>query len=73
MMSIREPFQLSPSERASPLWIRLCAHLDRRIEAHRIQNDDATKDAVTTAFLRGQIRENKALRSHSTELPQIED
>lgn len=53
-------FKLEPSDRTSPTWIRLEAHLKARIELCHLQNDQDL-DPVATAKLRGRITELKAL------------
>lgn len=55
-----ERFELSPSERTSPLWRAVSEHMEKRIASLRAQND-ADKDATQTAHLRGRIAELKAL------------
>lgn len=71
-MTPPDRFELSVAERDSPLWRRLCADIDRRIESLRTQNDSPSKDERDTAFLRGQIAALKALRALDNPAPRTE-
>jgi hypothetical protein len=50
-----EDFQLTDGEKAHPLWARLRAHLEGRLDEMRRRND-APQSEQDTAALRGQIR-----------------
>jgi len=54
-------FRLSEADKASGLWLRLRAHLDDRMTAARLRNDDATLDPAATAAVRGEIKVLKVL------------
>ena len=47
-------------ERQSPLWKKLKAHLEKRIETLRARND-SDRDAFDTAKIRGRIAEVKVI------------
>jgi hypothetical protein len=53
-------FQLSETDKASGLWLRLKEHFEERIAAARQRNDNIQSDADTAA-LRGEIRALKRL------------
>lgn len=55
-----ERLVLTPSERTSPLWVKLETHFKGRLEDKRIAND-AVKSQAETDFLRGEIAQIKAL------------
>ena len=63
---MNSPFELTPVDRASPVWRRLMDHMETRLAQHRAQND-GDKDAAATARLRGQISELKYLMSLNNE------
>ena len=48
-------FQLTDGEKSHPLWARLKAHLEDRLAAARVRNDDPAMLADQTAALRGRI------------------
>lgn len=52
--NVPEIFRLSATERASPLWLRLKAHLHERLAKARTRNDGALAPDET-ARLRGRI------------------
>lgn len=54
-------FDLTPSDKASGLWARLKAHLEDRLAAARMRNDDPNQGAFETATIRGEIKTIKAL------------
>lgn len=56
------PFALSDSEKSTPLWMRLKAHMTEQLDAARNAND-APASEQDTAMLRGKIRCLKALIS----------
>ena len=56
----------SKHESESPLVQKMKDFCDKRLESLRSKNDSPEKDAVETAFLRGQIAECKKLRSEMT-------
>ena len=58
---MRDPFTLNAAERMSPLWLRLCAYLDQRIEDLRTQNE-GDRTIEQTSKLRGQIAEARSIR-----------
>lgn len=51
--------RLTATEIESPLWKKINAHLQERLERHRVQNDATTLTEVETARLRGKIAETK--------------
>lgn len=55
-----ERFEISAVDRTSPLWRDFSAHMEQRIALLRAQND-ADKDPIQTANLRGRIAELKAI------------
>ena len=55
-----KPFQLSESDRRSPLWLALMAHYTERLATLRARNDTPAAEAAT-ADTRGRIAEVKAL------------
>lgn len=54
------PFVLTPVERQDPLWLKLRAHMERRIDQLRRENDQDLEPAKT-ARVRGQITALTAL------------
>ena len=50
------PFELTEGERASALWLRLSAHMEKRRAQLRAKNDDIELSDARTAALRGQIK-----------------
>jgi hypothetical protein len=62
-------FELSDGERGHPLWARLKAHLQGRLAAARVRNDDATMTEAQTAALRGQIAAYKTIISFGDDRP----
>ena len=61
-------FRLSDIDRQDPVWIKLVAHAERRLEMCRMQNDDPL-DPDKTAMLRGRIQELKWLIGLNTPMP----
>ena len=61
-------FELSENEKASPLWLRLKAHLEDRLAAARVRNDGVQMEAETAA-LRGEIRALKRIISLGDDRP----
>lgn len=54
---------LSKTDRLSPIWVAIKAHLESRLERLRLMNDNESLDAVQTASIRGRIAEVKGLLS----------
>ena len=52
---------LSKTDRLSPVWLAIKAHLESRLERLRLMNDNESLDAIQTAAIRGRIDEVKAL------------
>lgn len=52
---------LSKTDRLSPIWQVVKAHLESRLERLRLMNDNESLDAIQTAAIRGRIAEVKAL------------
>lgn len=61
------PFALTRDERMSPLWHKLYAHMAGQIEVLRMMND-ADRDEVETARLRGRIAAYKELMALNNEI-----
>jgi hypothetical protein len=57
-----EEFKLTPTEKASALWVKLEQHFNGRIDILRKRNDNDAKEEATIA-LRAQIRELKYVLS----------
>jgi hypothetical protein len=55
-----EEFELTPSDKRSPLWLHLACHLEKRLMLARAEND-FSRSAEKTEHLRGRIFELKAL------------
>lgn len=55
-----EQFEFSDAERRDPLWNRIKAFLEGRLQSHRLDNDN-NKSPEDTAKLRGRIAELKYL------------
>lgn len=70
-MSNDEPdtFELSEGEKMHPLWARLKAHLEQRLQTLRVRNDRPQTE-FGTATLRGQIKELKAFIALGKDRPQ---
>jgi hypothetical protein len=66
-----EIFRLSAAERASPLWLRLKAHLNERLAKARTRNDGALAPDET-ARLRGRIACLKDLLALEEDRPPID-
>lgn len=71
-MNEPQSFVLSPAERGSPLWLKLKAYLDQRLQNARERNDGPL-DADQTARTRGEIDALKALLRLGRELPPFDD
>jgi hypothetical protein len=54
-------FRLADSDRATGLWQRLKAHLEDRLVAARLRNDDPALSETQTAALRGEVKTLKSL------------
>jgi len=54
--------KLGIAETVTPLWLRLMAHTECRLSVMREMNDNQSKDALETAFLRGKIAAYKEIR-----------
>lgn len=65
-------FILSPQERNDPLWLRLSAHYNARLNTLRVQND-TTKPHEATEKLRGQIQEVNLLLALGFERKRLPD
>lgn len=52
---------LSKTDRLSPIWVAVRAHLEDRLDRLRLMNDNESLDAIHTAAIRGRIAEVKAL------------
>lgn len=59
-------FQLTPSERGSPLWVRLTEHLKARLEVERTRND-GPRDVAETAHTRGKIAQLREILKFGVE------
>lgn len=59
-MSAPRDFRLQVGEDTSPIWLRLRAYLEHRLERAREQNDNPAS-AEQTATLRGEIKALKGL------------
>jgi hypothetical protein len=65
------PFTLTEGEKATPLWHRLKAHLQDRLDAARARND-AILSEPETAALRGEIKALKALIRLGDPTPRVD-
>jgi len=63
-----DDFRLTPSERMQPVWQKLEAYLNHRLERARRLNDQPHPEA-DTARLRGEIKALKGLIDLGKELP----
>lgn len=72
-MTPEAPFALSPGDRATPLWIRLVEHLEKRLQQQRINNDSPDLTEQQTAKIRGHIECLKGLIALGNERPVIPD
>ena len=66
------PPVLTAEEAASPLWRKIKAHLEHRLEQTRERNDSPSRGEGQTQFLRGQIHEIKYLAALDKPAPQTE-
>jgi hypothetical protein len=64
-------FALTANDKASSLWLRLRAHLEERLSAARMVNDNASLSEQDTAALRGRIRLLKSLIALGDDRPVI--
>jgi hypothetical protein len=64
-------FQLTDGEKSHPLWARLKSHLESRLAAARVRNDDAMMSPIDTAALRGSIKTLKSLIRLGDDVPLI--
>lgn len=64
-------FQLTDGEKSHPLWARLKAHLESRLVAARMRNDDAQMSPIDTAALRGSIKCLKSIIQLGDDVPLI--
>jgi hypothetical protein len=62
-------FTLTDGERTHPLWLRLQAHLQDKLNTARIKNEDAALSEQETATLRGQIKCLRGLIALGTDRP----
>lgn len=62
---------LDAADRQSAAWLRLRAHLEKRLDGLRRENDRA-QPAEDTAELRGRIAECKRMLALGEETPQLE-
>lgn len=67
MSASKQPFSLTRDERMSPLWHKLHAHMAGQVEVLRVMND-ADRDEVETARLRGRIAAYKELMALNNEI-----
>lgn len=67
MSASKQPFSLTRDERMSPLWHKLHAHMAGQIEVLRMMND-ADRNEVETARLRGRIAAYKELMALNNEI-----
>lgn len=67
MSAPNTPFALTRDERTSPLWRKLYTHMADQIEVLRMMND-ADRDEVETARLRGRIAAYKELMALNNEI-----
>ena len=65
-------FSLTDEEQHSPLWKKLKAHYESRIQALREKNDDVNRTELKTTLLRGRIRELKYLSTLDSSTPDAE-
>lgn len=63
--------KLTLEERASPLWRKIEAEMNRRIAANRVNNDNPLHDEAKTAAIRGAIAELKLLLKMGAESQDI--
>lgn len=60
-LEFEPPFELTHAERISPLWTRLSAEIERKLNAARIKNDNPSLSDGETAALRGEIKCYKSI------------
>lgn len=63
-------FDLTREERESPLWLKIKAGLEARLEMHRKKNDNP-QGVEETADLRGRIAEAKFFLGLGNEKPEV--
>lgn len=66
-------FELSDGEKLNPLWVRLKAHFETRLQSLRIRNDSAKLTEAETASIRGHIQCLKAVIALGDDRPQTGD
>lgn len=64
---------LSEADRQSPLWRKLKAYFEARLEKNRARNDSPTLSEAETAALRGAIAELKHMTRLDQPVPLVED
>lgn len=64
-------FELTHAERISPLWIKISAELEKKLQNLRIKNDNETLTEAQTAALRGQIKSLKSFLGLGDEMPPL--
>ena len=72
MTQQREPFILTEGEKLNPIWLKLMAYFEYRLETLRVQND-GFKNESETAMLRGRIAELKTFISFNNVQPGLEN
>ena len=65
-------FDLTNSDKASSLWLRLCAHFEDRLSDARRRNVNLLSEAETAA-LRGEIRALKRIIALGDDRPLTDD
>lgn len=65
----RERFTLNDLERASPVWLRIKAHIEEEMSLLRQRNDTPTLDERNTALIRGEIAALKKLLAAEKDRP----
>lgn len=67
-----EVFDLTGGERASPMWRRISAWLEKRLHDARCHNDNTALTAEQTAALRGEIKALKTFIALGEEPPDLD-
>lgn len=57
----KDPFVLTPGDRATGAWLRLKEHMEDELATARVKNDDPKLDDIQTAMTRGRIQTLKSL------------
>lgn len=68
----KAPPVLNEADLQSPTWIKIKKHLEERIAALRVRNDNGLLDERKTASLRGQLKEAKHLATLDKPAPQTD-